>query len=59
MWPSGLLLSEFILSRPDIFTNKSCFEVTSLLFVLICDEDGKGSLCDLFFELVRLALVLD
>ncbi|KAG5549266.1 hypothetical protein RHGRI_014577 [Rhododendron griersonianum] len=27
VWPSSLLLSEFILSCPEIFSNKSCFEV--------------------------------
>ncbi|KAJ3704417.1 hypothetical protein LUZ61_008122 [Rhynchospora tenuis] len=29
LWPSSLFLSEFILSYPEIFTNKSCFEVGS------------------------------
>ncbi|KAL5768464.1 hypothetical protein ACOSP7_015010 [Xanthoceras sorbifolium] len=29
IWPSSLFLSEFILSFPDIFSNKSCFEVGS------------------------------
>ncbi|OVA04428.1 Nicotinamide N-methyltransferase-like [Macleaya cordata] len=29
IWPSSLFLSEFILSYPDIFSNKSCFEVGS------------------------------
>ncbi|MCL7037918.1 hypothetical protein MKW94_007396 [Papaver nudicaule] len=29
VWPSSLFLSEFILSHPDIFSNKSCFEVGS------------------------------
>ncbi|RVX18737.1 hypothetical protein CK203_007037 [Vitis vinifera] len=27
IWPSSLFLSEFILSHPEIFSNKSCFEV--------------------------------
>lgn len=31
VWPSSLLLSEFILSCPEIFSNKSCFEVSYLL----------------------------
>ncbi|CAI0391978.1 unnamed protein product [Linum tenue] len=29
VWPSSLYLSEFILSFPDRFTNKTCFEVGS------------------------------
>ncbi|CAI9769500.1 unnamed protein product [Fraxinus pennsylvanica] len=29
IWPSSLFLSEFILSFPDIFSNKCCFEVGS------------------------------
>ncbi|KAI3927821.1 hypothetical protein MKW98_023422 [Papaver atlanticum] len=29
IWPSSLFLSEFILSHPDIFSSKSCFEVGS------------------------------
>ncbi|KAL0352867.1 UNVERIFIED_CONTAM: putative uncharacterized protein DDB [Sesamum angustifolium] len=29
IWPSSLFLSEFILSFPDIFANKCCFEVGS------------------------------
>lgn len=29
IWPSSLYLSEFILSYPEIFTTKSCFEVGS------------------------------
>eukprot|EP00268_Persea_americana_P038923 TRINITY_DN3856_c0_g1_i5.p1 TRINITY_DN3856_c0_g1~~TRINITY_DN3856_c0_g1_i5.p1 ORF type:complete len:204 (-),score=38.20 TRINITY_DN3856_c0_g1_i5:768-1331(-) len=29
IWPSSLFLSEFILSYPEIFSNKSCFEVGS------------------------------
>ncbi|KAJ4797699.1 Protein-lysine N-methyltransferase EEF2KMT [Rhynchospora pubera] len=29
LWPSSLFLSEFILSYPEIFGNKSCFEVGS------------------------------
>ncbi|KAI3975728.1 hypothetical protein MKX01_023154 [Papaver californicum] len=29
IWPSSLFLSEFILTHPDIFSNKSCFEVGS------------------------------
>ncbi|KAF5946023.1 hypothetical protein HYC85_016251 [Camellia sinensis] len=27
IWPSSLFLSEFILSHPELFSNKSCFEV--------------------------------
>lgn len=27
IWPSSLLLSEFVLSFPEVFSNKSCFEV--------------------------------
>ncbi|XP_026450027.1 uncharacterized protein LOC113350152 isoform X2 [Papaver somniferum] len=27
IWPSSLFLSEFVLSHPDVFSNKSCFEV--------------------------------
>ncbi|XP_056682433.1 uncharacterized protein [Spinacia oleracea] len=29
LWPSSLFLSEFILSCPEVFTRKSCFEVGS------------------------------
>jgi hypothetical protein len=29
LWPSSLFLSEFILSCPELFANKSCFEVGS------------------------------
>ncbi|XP_026450026.1 uncharacterized protein LOC113350152 isoform X1 [Papaver somniferum] len=29
IWPSSLFLSEFVLSHPDVFSNKSCFEVGS------------------------------
>ncbi|XP_026421842.1 protein-lysine N-methyltransferase EEF2KMT-like isoform X2 [Papaver somniferum] len=29
IWPSSLFLSEFVLSHPHIFSNKSCFEVGS------------------------------
>lgn len=29
LWPSGLFLSEFILSCPDLFSMKSCFELGS------------------------------
>ncbi|XP_051126026.1 uncharacterized protein LOC127247961 isoform X2 [Andrographis paniculata] len=29
IWPSSLFLSEFILSHPEIFANKCCFEVGS------------------------------
>ncbi|XP_062145385.1 uncharacterized protein LOC133852634 [Alnus glutinosa] len=29
VWPSSLFLSEFILSFPELFSNKSCFEVGS------------------------------
>ncbi|KAJ8622609.1 hypothetical protein MRB53_031138 [Persea americana] len=29
IWPSSLFLSEYILSYPEIFSNKSCFEVGS------------------------------
>ncbi|XP_027353438.1 protein-lysine N-methyltransferase EEF2KMT [Abrus precatorius] len=29
IWPSSLFLSELILSRPQLFSNKSCFEIGS------------------------------
>ncbi|CAE6124196.1 unnamed protein product [Arabidopsis arenosa] len=29
IWPSSLFLSEFVLSNPELFSNKSCFEVGS------------------------------
>ncbi|KAK7284324.1 hypothetical protein RJT34_19069 [Clitoria ternatea] len=29
IWPSSLFLSELILSRPELFSNKSCFEIGS------------------------------
>ncbi|KAL1214896.1 Calmodulin-lysine N-methyltransferase [Cardamine amara subsp. amara] len=29
IWPSSLFLSEFVLSFPELFTNKACFEVGS------------------------------
>lgn len=34
VWPSSLYLSEFVLSFPDIFSNKSCFEVTCSIISL-------------------------
>ncbi|KAK2640539.1 hypothetical protein Ddye_028334 [Dipteronia dyeriana] len=44
IWPSSLFLSEFILSFPDIFSNKSCFEVGSGVgLVGICLAHVKAS----------------
>ncbi|XP_058216450.1 uncharacterized protein LOC131327352 isoform X2 [Rhododendron vialii] len=44
VWPSSLLLSEFILSCPEIFSNKSCFEVGSGVgLVGICLAHVKAS----------------
>ncbi|KAH9754668.1 protein-lysine n-methyltransferase eef2kmt [Citrus sinensis] len=44
IWPSSLLLSEFILSFPEIFSNKSCFEVGSGVgLVGICLAHVKAS----------------
>ncbi|XP_057503568.1 protein-lysine N-methyltransferase EFM3 [Actinidia eriantha] len=44
VWPSSLFLSEFILSCPDIFSNKSCFEVGSGVgLVGICLAHVKAS----------------
>ncbi|XP_019186139.1 PREDICTED: protein-lysine N-methyltransferase EEF2KMT isoform X1 [Ipomoea nil] len=44
IWPSSLFLSEFILSFPEVFTNKSCFEVGSGVgLVGICLAHIKAS----------------
>ncbi|KAA8545076.1 hypothetical protein F0562_019825 [Nyssa sinensis] len=44
IWPSSLYLSEFILSCPEIFSNKSCFEVGSGVgLVGICLAHVKAS----------------
>ncbi|KAG5244873.1 branched-chain-amino-acid aminotransferase protein [Salix suchowensis] len=44
VWPSSLFLSEFVLSFPDIFSNKSCFEVGSGVgLVGICLSHVKAS----------------
>ncbi|CAA3013198.1 Hypothetical predicted protein [Olea europaea subsp. europaea] len=44
IWPSSLFLSEFILSFPDIFSNKCCFEVGSGVgLVGICLAHVKAS----------------
>ncbi|KAL6324218.1 hypothetical protein AAG906_006490 [Vitis piasezkii] len=44
IWPSSLFLSEFILSHPEIFSNKSCFEVGSGVgLVGICLAHVKAS----------------
>lgn len=44
LWPSSLFLSEFILSFPEVFTRKSCFEVGSGVGLLgICLQHVKAS----------------
>ncbi|KDP23547.1 hypothetical protein JCGZ_23380 [Jatropha curcas] len=44
VWPSSLYLSEFVLSFPDIFSNKSCFEVgAGVGLVGICLSHVKAS----------------
>ncbi|GAV87970.1 LOW QUALITY PROTEIN: Methyltransf_16 domain-containing protein, partial [Cephalotus follicularis] len=44
IWPSSLFLSEFILSFPDIFFGKSCFEVGSGVGLAgICLAHAKAS----------------
>ncbi|XP_062002497.1 branched-chain-amino-acid aminotransferase-like protein 1 [Rosa rugosa] len=44
VWPSSLLLSEYILSFPELFSNKSCFEVGSGVgLVGICLAHVKAS----------------
>ncbi|KAL2514741.1 S-adenosyl-L-methionine-dependent methyltransferase superfamily protein [Forsythia ovata] len=44
IWPSSLFLSEFILSFPEIFSNKCCFEVGSGVgLVGICLAHVKAS----------------
>ncbi|PON85497.1 Lysine methyltransferase [Trema orientale] len=44
VWPSSLYLSEFILSFPELFSNKSCFEVGSGVgLVGICLAHVKAS----------------
>ncbi|XP_027114562.1 uncharacterized protein [Coffea arabica] len=44
IWPSSLFLSEFILSFPNIFSNRSCFEVGSGVgLVGICLAHVKAS----------------
>ncbi|KAL9270376.1 Protein-lysine N-methyltransferase EEF2KMT-like protein [Drosera capensis] len=44
LWPSSLFMSEFILSQPELFADKSCFEVGSGVgLVGICLEHVKAS----------------
>lgn len=44
IWPSSLLLSEFILSCPEMFSSKSCFEIGSGVgLVGICLAHVKAS----------------
>ncbi|KAL9235067.1 hypothetical protein vseg_009863 [Gypsophila vaccaria] len=44
LWPSSLFLSEFILSHPEVFARKSCFEVGSGVgLVGICLQHAKAS----------------
>ncbi|KAH6773541.1 S-adenosyl-L-methionine-dependent methyltransferases superfamily protein [Perilla frutescens var. frutescens] len=44
IWPSSLFMSEFILSFPDLFANKCCFEVGSGVgLVGICLSHVKAS----------------
>ncbi|XP_057550464.1 uncharacterized protein LOC130828505 [Amaranthus tricolor] len=44
LWPSSLFLSEFILSYPEVFTKKSCFEVGSGVGLLgVCLNHVKAS----------------
>ncbi|KAK6911503.1 FAM86, N-terminal, partial [Dillenia turbinata] len=44
IWPSSLFLSEFILSSPTIFSNRSCFEVGSGVgLVGVCLSHVKAS----------------
>ncbi|EEF49792.1 protein-lysine N-methyltransferase EEF2KMT [Ricinus communis] len=44
VWPSSLYLSEFVLSFPDIFSNKTCFEVGSGVgLVGVCLSHVKAS----------------
>ncbi|XP_075505356.1 uncharacterized protein LOC142542554 isoform X2 [Primulina tabacum] len=33
LWPSSIFMSEFVLSFPEIFVNKCCFEVTYVLYI--------------------------
>ena len=35
VWPSSLFLSELILSHPELFSNKSCFEVSYMFKSLL------------------------
>lgn len=52
VWPSSLYLSEFVLSFPDIFSNKSCFEVGSGVgLVGICLSHVKASQVCCFYYL--------
>ncbi|KAL2942184.1 Protein-lysine N-methyltransferase EEF2KMT [Bienertia sinuspersici] len=44
LWPSSLFLSEFILSFPDVFTRKSCFEVGSGVGLIgVCLNNVRAS----------------
>ncbi|TKY61466.1 Protein-lysine N-methyltransferase EEF2KMT [Spatholobus suberectus] len=44
IWPSSLFLSELILSRPELFSNKSCFEIGSGVgLVGLCIAHVKAS----------------
>ncbi|KAK7258827.1 hypothetical protein RIF29_24415 [Crotalaria pallida] len=44
IWPSSLFLSELILSHPELFSNKSCFEIGSGVgLVGLCLAHAKAS----------------
>ncbi|GAV64874.1 LOW QUALITY PROTEIN: Methyltransf_16 domain-containing protein, partial [Cephalotus follicularis] len=57
IWPSSLFLSEFILSFPDIFSGKSCFELGSGVgLARLCLAHAKASkVCtsDVEFEILK------
>ena len=38
IWPSSLFLSEFVLSYPELFTDRSCFEVSLTSWSLSSDQ---------------------
>ncbi|KAK9086653.1 hypothetical protein Syun_029047 [Stephania yunnanensis] len=42
VWPSSLFLSEFILTYPEIFSNKYCFEVRKLMLDSISSLAAKS-----------------
>lgn len=56
IWPSSLFLSEFILSFPDLFADKSCFEVSLSSWSSLADQVFRSDLLWSLFDLMELCL---